>query len=47
MKIDANSDQRRILIWMCVFIGVYQMGSALILTLPLSAQAFGVPASGG
>ena len=41
-----SSQQRRILIWMCVFIGVNQLGfGALIPVLPLYAQAFGVPAS--
>ena len=38
--------ERRILIWMCGFIGVNQAGfGALIPVLPLYAQAFGVPAS--
>lgn len=43
---DARAQQRRILVWMCVFIGVNQLGfGALIPVLPLYAQAFGVPAS--
>lgn len=46
MKLDATPQQRRILAWMCVFIGVNQLGfGALIPVLPLYAQAFGVPAS--
>ncbi len=44
--VTPASEQRRILIWMCVFIGVNQLGfGALIPVLPLYAQAFGVPAS--
>lgn len=43
---DPSAQQRRILIWMCVFIGVNQLGfGALIPVLPLYAQEFGVPAS--
>ena len=43
---DPRPDERRILIWMCVFIAVNQLGfGALIPVLPLYAQAFGVPAS--
>jgi MFS family permease len=43
---DPRPGERRILIWMCVFIGVNQLGfGALIPVLPLYAQAFGVPAS--
>jgi DHA1 family multidrug resistance protein-like MFS transporter len=46
MTLDSSAQQRRILIWMCVFIGVNQFGfGALIPVLPLYAQAFGVPAS--
>ena len=46
MRLDASATQQRILIWMCVFIGVNQLGfGALIPVLPLYAQAFGVPAS--
>lgn len=46
MTLDSSKEQRRILIWMCVFIGVNQLGfGALIPVLPLYAQAFGVPAS--
>ena len=46
MTLDSSAQQRRILIWMCVFIGVNQLGfGALIPVLPLYAQAFGVPAS--
>lgn len=46
MTLDSTAEQRRILIWMCVFIGVNQLGfGALIPVLPLYAQAFGVPAS--
>lgn len=46
MKLDVTPEQRRILVWMCVFIGVNQLGfGALIPVLPLYAQAFGVPAS--
>lgn len=46
MKLDVTPQQRSILIWMCVFIGVNQLGfGALIPVLPLYAQAYGVPAS--
>ena len=46
MKLDVTPKQRSILIWMCVFIGVNQLGfGALIPVLPLYAQAYGVPAS--
>ncbi len=46
MSFRPSAQQRRILIWMCVFIGVNQLGfGALIPVLPLYAQAFGVPAS--
>src|SRR5690606_15118424 len=46
MSLDATPQQRRILVWMCVFIGVNQLGfGALIPVLPLYAQAFGVTAS--
>lgn len=46
MKLGITPQQRRILIWMCVFIGVNQLGfGALIPVLPLYAQAYGVPAS--
>lgn len=46
MTLESSKEQRRILVWMCVFIGVNQLGfGALIPVLPLYAQAFGVPAS--
>ena len=46
VKSASGNQQRRILIWMCVFIAVNQLGfGALIPVLPLYAQAFGVPAS--
>jgi MFS family permease len=46
LKLDVTPKQRSILIWMCVFIGVNQLGfGALIPVLPLYAQAYGVPAS--
>ena len=46
MSFTLTDEQRRILIWMCVFIGVNQLGfGAMIPVLPLYAQAFGVPAS--
>jgi DHA1 family multidrug resistance protein-like MFS transporter len=46
MRADTRAEQRRILIWMCVFIGLNQGGfGAIIPVLPLYAQAFGVPAS--
>lgn len=39
----ARSTQRRVLVWMCVIIAVNQLGfGALIPTLPLYAQSFGV-----
>jgi len=38
--------ERRILLWMCVLIGVNQLGfGAIVPVLPLYAQAFGVTAS--
>lgn len=46
MSLHTTAQQRRILVWMCVFIGVNQLGfGALIPVLPLYAQAFGVAAS--
>jgi MFS family permease len=46
LSLAATAQQRRILVWMCVFIGVNQLGfGALIPVLPLYAQAFGVAAS--
>lgn len=43
---NLTATQRRILIWMCLFIAVNQFGfGALIPVLPLYAEAFGVPAS--
>ena len=38
--------ERRVLIWMCVLVAVNQLGfGAMMPTLPLYAQSFGVPAS--
>ncbi len=38
--------ERRVLFWMCVLVGVNQLGfGAMVPSLPLYAQAFGVPAS--
>jgi MFS transporter, DHA1 family, multidrug resistance protein len=38
--------ERRVLVWMCVLIGVNQLGfGAMVPSLPLYAQSFGVPAS--
>jgi MFS family permease len=38
--------ERRVLLWMCVLVGVNQLGfGAMVPSLPLYAQAFGVPAS--
>ena len=38
--------ERKVLIWMCVLVGVNQLGfGAMIPSLPLYAQTFGVPAS--
>jgi MFS transporter, DHA1 family, multidrug resistance protein len=38
--------ERRILIWMCILVAINQLGfGAIVPTLPLYAQAFGVPAS--
>ena len=44
--LDAPGSERRILAWMCVIIGVNQLGfGALIPVLPLYAQSYGVSAS--
>jgi MFS transporter, DHA1 family, multidrug resistance protein len=38
--------ERRVLFWMCVLVGVNQLGfGAMVPSLPLYAQSFGVPAS--
>jgi MFS transporter, DHA1 family, multidrug resistance protein len=38
--------ERRVLVWMCVLVGINQLGfGAMIPSLPLYAQSFGVPAS--
>ena len=38
--------ERRVLVWMCVLVAVNQLGfGAMIPSLPLYAQSFGVPAS--
>ncbi|MEZ5856048.1 MAG: MFS transporter [Hyphomicrobiaceae bacterium] len=40
------TDERRVLIWMCVLVGINQLGfGAMIPSLPLYAQSFGVSAS--
>jgi DHA1 family multidrug resistance protein-like MFS transporter len=42
----ASPLERRILVWMCVLVGVNQLGfSAMMPSLPLYAQSFGVSAS--
>ncbi len=43
---ESRPAARKILLWMCVFIAINQLGfGALLPVLPLYAQAFGVPAS--
>ena len=38
--------ERRVLFWMCVLVAVNQLGfGAMVPSLPLYAQSFGVPAS--
>ena len=42
----AMSLERRVLVWMCVLVAVNQLGfGAMVPSLPLYAQSFGVPAS--
>src|SRR5436190_20461998 len=40
------TSERRVLVWMCVLVAVNQLGfGAMVPSLPLYAQSFGVPAS--
>ena len=40
------ASEQRILLWMCVLVGVNQLGfGAMVPSLALYAQSFGVPAS--
>ena len=42
----AMSTERRVLVWMCVLVGVNQLGfGGIVPVLPLYAQSFGVSAS--
>src|SRR5437870_7605177 len=44
--IRSMTIERRVLVWMCVLVAVNQLGfGAMVPSLPLYAQSFGVPAS--
>src|SRR5260370_22196931 len=43
---NSLTSERRILLWMCLLVGVNQLGfGAMVPSLPLYASSFGVPAS--
>ena len=45
-RVGGMTAERRVLVWMCVLVAVNQLGfGAMVPSLPLYAQSFGVPAS--